>query len=139
MGRRVPIRACTGCACKRCAYESMTDEERTLDFAGVLAALHALVGLPVSVESACEGAHPFHESRGVLGRSVDLQISSGWPLDRPARVAFFLRETDAQFVVREHGLLTAVSYAVELPEGPSRTVQMHFAGGGVLIVREELG
>jgi len=117
----------------------MSDDERTLDFAGVLAELHALVGERVSVESACVGANPFHESRGILGRSVDLQISSGWPLDRPARVSFFVDGTDAHFVVRESGFLTALAYTVDLPGGPSRTVQMHFAGGGVLIVREDFG
>ena len=111
-------------------------DERMLDFAGVLAELHALVGERVSIESGCEGAHPFHESRGVLGRSIDLQIAVGWPLDEPARVAFYLDETDSHFIVREWRLAAAVAYTVELPEGPCRTVQMHFSGGGVLIVRE---
>lgn len=116
----------------------MTDEgERTLDFGGVLAELQAFVGKRVSVESGPEGAGAFHESRGVLGRSIDLQIASGWPLDRPARVAFFLDDADAQFVVRESGFLVGLAYTVELAEGPSATVQMHFLGGGVLIVREE--
>lgn len=116
----------------------MRDDEDVLDFAGVLAELHRMVGERVSVESAPEGAHTCHRSRGVLGRSLDLQISSGWPLDRPARVSFLLEQGDADFVVHEAGLLSALAYTVELPEGPSRTVQMHYAGGAVLIVREEL-
>jgi hypothetical protein len=118
----------------------MTDhsDERMLDFAGVLAELQALVGARVSIESAAEGTNAYHESRGVLGRSIDLQIVSGWALDRPARVAFHLEGTDSQFVVREAGLRGALAYTVDLHEGPSRAIQMHFAGGGVLIVREDL-
>lgn len=111
--------------------------EPTLDFAGALAELQAFIGERVSVESAPAGAGAFHESRGVLGPAIDLQISSGWPLDRPARVAFFLDEGRAQFVVREAGFLGALAYTVELAEGPSRTLQMHYAGGAVLIVRED--
>lgn len=118
----------------------MTDEdERTVDFAGALAELQAFVGNRVSVESGPEGAGAFHESRGILGRSIDLQIESGLPLDRPARVAFFLDDADAQFVVREAGFVIALAYTVDLSDGPSRAVQMHYAGGAVLIVREELG
>ncbi|MGH2986887.1 MAG: hypothetical protein ACRDLO_09395 [Solirubrobacterales bacterium] len=118
----------------------MSDEaERTLDFAGALAELQGLVGKRVSVESAPEGAGPFHESRGVLGRSIDLQIESGWPLDRPARVAFFLDDAEAQFVVRESGFVIAIAYTLALADGQSRTVQMHYSGGAVLIIREELG
>ncbi|MQA74176.1 MAG: hypothetical protein GEU88_07540 [Solirubrobacterales bacterium] len=114
------------------------EDEGTLDFAGALGELQGLIGRRVSVESGPEGAGPFHESRGVLERSMDLQITSGWPLDRPARVAFFLAHADAQFVVRESGFLIALAYTLELPEGPSRTVQLHYVGGAVLIVREEL-
>lgn len=113
------------------------DAELRLDFAGALAELQAFIGRRVSVESGPEGAGSFHESRGILGRSIDLQIESGWPLDRPARVAFFLDGADSQFVIRETGFLIAVAYTVKLSEGPSRTVQMHYAGGAVLIVREE--
>lgn len=117
----------------------MTDEaERTLDFAGALAELQAFVGRRVSVESGPEGAGAVHESRGVLGRSIDLQLDLGWSLDGPARVAFFLNEADAQFVVRESGFLIGLAYTVRLAEGASRTVQMHYAGGAVLIVREQL-
>lgn len=118
---------------------ALTDEsERTLDFAGALGELQAFVGRRVSVESGPERAGAFHESRGILGRSIDLQIDSGWPLDRPARVAFSLDDADAQFVLREVGFLIALAYTVDLSDGPSRTVQMHYDGGAVLIVREEL-
>jgi hypothetical protein len=116
----------------------MSSEDRQLDFAGALAELQALVGERVSVESAAEEAHAFHRSHGVLGRSIDLQIAGGWPLDRPARVWFSLEDTDADFVVRQAGLVAAVAYEVDLAEGPSRTVQIHYEGGAVLIVREEL-
>jgi hypothetical protein len=118
----------------------MTDDhgERRLDLPGVLSELQALVGERVCVESGSAGAHPFHESRGVLGRSIDLQIAVGSPLDQPAWVAFYLEDSDSHFIVRESALRLAVAYTVGLPEGPSRTVQMHFAGGGVLIVREDL-
>lgn len=118
----------------------MADEhsERRLDFPGLLAELQALVGEGVSIESGCELAHPFHVSRGVLGRSIDLQIAVGWPLDKPAWVSFYLADADAHIVIREAQLRAAFSYTVQLPEGHSRTVQMHFAGGGVLIVREDL-
>ncbi len=116
----------------------MNDEgELRLDFAGALAELQAFIGRRVSIESGPEGAGSFHESRGILGRSIDLQVESGWPLDRPARVAFFLQGGDSQFVVREAGFVIALAYTVKLCEGPSRTVQMHYAGGAVLIVREE--
>lgn len=114
------------------------EDERRLDLAGVLSELQGLVGRRVSVESGSEDAHAIHESRGVLGRSIDLQIAVGWPLDDPARVAFWLDGGDSHFVVREAALQAAVAYTVELPEGPSRAVQMHFTGGGVLIVREDL-
>jgi hypothetical protein len=116
----------------------VSDDERELDFAGVLAELQALVGTSVTVESAPEEAQAFHRSRGVLGRSIDLQIAGCWPLDRPARVWFCLEDSDADFVVREAGLRGAVAYEVALAEGLSRTVQMHYDGGAVLIVREEL-
>lgn len=139
MGRQSDWRACSRGARYCPVDQAMTDspEERMLDFAGVLAELQALVGERVSIESGSEGAHPVHESRGVLGRSIDLQIAVGWPLDQPARVAFYLDETDSHFIVRESGLRAALAYMVELPEGPSRAVQMHFAGGAVLIVRED--
>lgn len=115
------------------------DDERRLDFAGVLAELQALVGERVSVESGSAGAHTFHESRGVLGRSIDLQIAVGWSLGEPARVAFYLDASDTNFMLRESSLRAAYGYTLELPEGASRTVEMHFAGGGVLIVREDAG
>lgn len=119
----------------------MTDDhdDRTLDLAGVLAELQALIGKRVSVESASEATNAFHESGGVLGRSIDLQIATGSPLEKPAWIAFHLDDTDAHFVVREARLRSAVAYTVEFAEGPSRTVQLHFDGGGVLIVREDLG
>jgi len=117
----------------------VTEEDvRRLDLAGVLSELQGLVGERVCVESGSDGTHPFHESRGVLGRSIDLQIAVGWPLDDPARIAFWLDGRDSHFIVRESALRAAVAYTVDLPGGPSRTVQMHFAGGGVLIVRADL-
>jgi hypothetical protein len=111
-------------------------DERRLDFAGVLVELQGLIGREVEVESGSEKTFTFHRSRGLLGPSIDLQIAVGAPLERPAWVVFYLDETDSHFILRESALRTALSYTIELPEGASRTVQMHFVGGGVLIVRE---
>lgn len=115
------------------------ESERMLDFADALGELQVLVGERVTVESAPAGAGPFHESRGVLGRSIDLQVLCGWPPDSPARVTFFLDDTDALFVVRERGFVAGLAYTLALADGRSRTVQMRYAGGAVLIVREEPG
>ena len=114
------------------------DDPLALNFGGVLAELHAMVGERVSIESAPEVGYLVHQCCGRLGRSIDLQICCGAPLDRPARVWFVLDDADAYFVVSEAGLSAAMAYDVELPEGRSRTVQMHYVGGAVLIVRREL-
>ena len=113
--------------------------ESVLDFRGVLAQLDAMVGRRVSVESGPADTGSFHESRGVLGSPIEFEGEEAGSENHEARVAFFLDNGEAQVVIRKRGLVRAEVYVLDLFQGPSRTVQIHYAGGVVLIVREELG
>jgi hypothetical protein len=111
-------------------------DEHGLDFDGVLAELDAMVGRRVSVESGPGETGSFHESRGMLGSPIDFDRTGIGSASRERRVAFLLGEGEAQVVIRERGLVRAEVYVLELAEGISRAVQMHYAGA-VLIVRED--
>jgi hypothetical protein len=88
------------------------DTDRDLDYASLLAEIHALVGQRVVVELVC-GARPVAlEVRGRLGHLADFQLLFGSSLDEPARLAFTLEGSEAMVTLREDEILSARSYTV---------------------------
>jgi hypothetical protein len=54
-----------------------SDDDRPLDFAGLLAELHSLFGRVVVVESSAAGRPAFQAARGLLVAAIDTQIDVG--------------------------------------------------------------
>lgn len=118
----------------------MPSDDRQLDFAGLLAELHALVDRPVLVESSAEGRRAFQAARGLLESSIDMQIDLPGSLAKPARISFFLdgEGMEASFSLHEDEFLEARAYSVPLQGGfEARHVQVLLAGGAELLVSED--
>ena len=67
-----------------------SEDDRQLDFAGVLAELHRLIGRAILVESSAEGRPAFQPARGVLAGAIDTQIDLPRSPELRAIIAFYL-------------------------------------------------
>ena len=110
--------------------------EGELSFARLLAELQNFIGERVVVESLARDGYAFHESRGVLRHSIDLQVTIPGPLDRPAHIAFCL-DAGGCFTVREQDFLGAWAFTLPGDDSlPGRVVEIELAGGE-LTVRDD--
>jgi len=112
--------------------------DRLLDFRGLLAELQGFLGERVVVESACGGLTGFHESRGRLERSVDLQVALSRPLDEPAQIWLCLADGAGSFALRERAFREARAWSIfDCCGRETRYVLVLIEGGGELVICDE--
>ena len=112
------------------------DDDRDLDFVGLLGELQALIGERVTMEAAGRGQPIALEVRGTLAHLSDLQLTFGRPVDGPAVLALGLEESSACLWLREAEISSARAFDIEATDGlgASRHLQIVLRGGVELLV-----
>ena len=117
-------------------YPTTTDK-RDLDFEGVLAELQDFIGRSIVIESVGRDGRTFHQSEGVLERTIDNHVDLLSSPDRQAVIAFHL-DAHACFILHKCEFAAASTRVIgDHDEGLTcRMVKIETAGDTTLIIRD---